>query len=80
MSEWRDIESAPKDLTPILLYFGDGIFEVGKAITGDDGEVYWMTNDRGDFNFGRDVPIRWMPLPAPPLTMAPSPATQPQSK
>jgi hypothetical protein len=67
---WQPIETAPKDGSPLLVYFP----EIGTW------EVFWSTNvfDFGSWNVSdnkhEDRPLRgwstqpthWMPLPAPP--------------
>lgn len=62
MSEWRPIETAPKDGTLILLYpmNGDGMISTGRWC-----EEYqnWPAG-RGWFEQGEVS--HWMPLPAPP--------------
>lgn len=57
---WLPIESAPKDGTPVLLLFSDGLMEVGKNSENDTG---WWSNDNLDFNYGMDEPTHWRPLP-----------------
>lgn len=79
MSEWMDIETAPKDGTPFLTFSQDAA-EAG--ITGpsgfpgspilvmswkpSDGEP-WPVDEHGDFwDMHNYFPTHWMPLPAPP--------------
>lgn len=72
MSEWKPIETAPKDGTQILLgYFPEPIYE--GASTHESQEVaFWhgihqkwcgrvLLNAEGSFS-----PTHWMPLPEPP--------------
>ena len=67
MSEWKPIETAPKDWTDVLLYSPDD--DVGYGANGvcqgwysmaDGGFDCWMTAS------GPAFPSHWMPLPAPP--------------
>jgi hypothetical protein len=50
MSEWRPVETAPKD-TRVIMYFSDGDMMLGHAAewVHDEGDDYWVTH--------------WMPLP-----------------
>ncbi|WP_367079153.1 DUF551 domain-containing protein [Luteitalea sp.] len=67
---WQPIETAPKDGTPVLVYFPEiGVWEVRWSTdVFDDG--FWCVSD----NKFEDRPLRgwienpthWMPLPAPP--------------
>lgn len=70
MREWRDISTAPKDGTMLLLYGKQdtsGPIQVGffssngpfSELAGTEGE--WFVDLDGD-------PTHWMPLPAPPPT------------
>lgn len=62
MDDWRTIDSAPKDGTPLLLYVrwgGKRYRTVGR----------WNSHQRAWLSEIFDTPIRpthWMPLPAPP--------------
>jgi hypothetical protein len=65
MSEWKTIESAPKDGTWFLAWENDTI---PKVIT-----VYWRKHSRNknggwwtSFNMWKAQPTHWMPLPEPP--------------
>lgn len=62
MSEWRTIDSAPKDGTSILCTAKGW----GCAV------LFWNASneawDDGDFKSHEDWPTHWMPLPAPPVT------------
>ena len=66
MSEWKPIETAPKDGTPILA------FKPNERRSGSwTAAVYWDdTNHRSGWVFvgGREAecPSHWMPLPEPP--------------
>lgn len=72
MSEWRPIETAPKDGTPVLLWVGVGMSEpwaqtarwVNEPESGWSG---WVDTYEG---FDLAEPTHWMPLPAPPSPLA----------
>ena len=58
MSEWKPIETAPKNGTPVLLWFVDG-----------GADVCWRDGDRwtdGEYRWADDAFSHWMPLPEPP--------------
>jgi len=61
MSEWQDIETAPKDGTNIL------------AVWSKKREVYaviwWESGNWHEYDYDTDVEgmTHWMPLPEPPL-------------
>lgn len=61
MSEWKPIETAPKDGTPLLLF---GIYP------GDQQPLWWVTggwqNGRFRGDYATPPPTHWLPLPAPP--------------
>ena len=61
---WREIDTAPKDGTHVLLYFpdGEGAHEGWWAWTRPDR--WWVANTCYECEFGE--PTRWMPLPEPP--------------
>lgn len=59
-SPWRSMDSAPKDDTEVLLYFGDGRIE--KAVWWD---CYGEWVDTREYITMRN-PTHWMPLPAAP--------------
>jgi hypothetical protein len=64
MSEWKPIESAPKDGTEVLLAYPGGIVKSGKwTLFGGYYEEHWADGERP--RFGAD-PTHWMPLPPPP--------------
>ena len=65
MMEWRDIESAPRDGWPVLL------FARCQHATASGIVVGWYLEDRGwtELSFTSPVgivPSHWMPLPSPP--------------
>lgn len=64
-SEWRDISSAPRDGTHVLLYYGppaSGGFMIGAWLQPPGFEAHWCD---GRPKFGSN-PTHWMPLPVPP--------------
>jgi hypothetical protein len=65
--EWRDIGSAPKDETGVLVCTDSGV--VGEAKFHEDADRwYWMGFDPTDYCDGSiDIVTHWMPLPAPPV-------------
>ena len=74
MSDWKPIDTAPKDGTKILLYEDgiiEGYFEVNEKYIKDHkawgGEGYWKslwTPEHGCGCCGDDnEPTHWMPLP-----------------
>ncbi len=85
MSEWQPIETAPKDGTDVLVYFGTmGVRQVSWCAphwAEHDEKDYWSwcVDDnkhspyalRGYSDTGPRAPTHWMPLPAPP-TQQPS--------
>ena len=80
MNEWRDIESAPKDGTQILVWFQAGDEQPQQVV------MSWSDRAADDYkwlcvehHWHRDVARMWRPLPAPPLTTAPAPASQPDT-
>ncbi len=66
---WRDIESAPKDGTRILLFAtkwsSDPIFTAHWSCFRDSPEKDNWLDDRGSFMDHRE-PSHWMPIPSPP--------------
>lgn len=72
---WRDIASAPKDGTAVLL-FHKGAMEpdyvtVAEYVTFETSEHHyrsgWCSADAGQYGDDSGVPpTHWMPLPAPP--------------
>lgn len=79
MSEWRTIDSAPRDGTRILLYIPScGSYVSSKVAAGRwnarDSRPYF-TNDRermdGVVFTRKNKPTHWMPLPEPPSDATP---------
>lgn len=70
--EWRDIASAPKDGTPILLYrapYGGERVCVICASAGPTSDGLWFNwryTCENDVPFPREHPTHWKPLPPPP--------------
>ena len=69
-SPWRDMATAPRDGTPIVLQ-GDDLRVEGKTVVAHWGTYvieYWHVED-GKFEprpLRGPEPTRWMPLPSPP--------------
>jgi hypothetical protein len=75
MGEWKPIESAPKDGTRILVFFGAmGVHAVAWTEPSYADWEIWCVDDnkhgpyalRGYNDTGPRAPTHWMPLPAPP--------------
>ena len=71
--DWRPIETAPRDGTPILAYSAKAITEGKLSRTGGMDITWWRTEkDKrgyvgwGEFNDQFWPPTHWAPLPAPP--------------
>lgn len=66
MSEWKPIETAPKDGTRVLLGRADeGWTTVGSF--DDERDEWWESNTNwDDFNGAPIYPTHWQPLPEPP--------------
>ena len=60
MSDWKSIETAPKDGTEILLY---ALGDIGLCYWCDDGLLGWTWGLHKKFN----NPTHWMELPLPPV-------------
>lgn len=69
---WKLIESAPKDATRILVFFGDILDDRGCGIIGSKrvAIIYWggwgggiWTADSGHSGGISEEPTHWMPLP-----------------
>lgn len=59
MSEWRDIETAPKDGADVLVWDGDSV----SLASYDKGtEAWWVLTE-----YTIDGVTHWQPLPEPPL-------------
>lgn len=71
MSEWRSIESAPRDGTPMLCYLPKprlqsvGHFSIGTCKQTLNSRDMWVFGG-SVFGFDAGKPTHWMPLPAPP--------------
>lgn len=63
MSEWKPIETAPKDGSPVLAFFGPRHIE---GVFWDDAPGVWCFYSDGDITFPYKQPTHWMPLPEPP--------------
>ena len=69
MSDWRPIETAPKDGTWFLAYVPEfacmawGPHEFCAWTTDYSGRSYWCETDTSE----EIEPIHWMPLPSPPI-------------
>lgn len=62
MSDWQKIETAPKDGTNVLLFFGNSDSRVRVSEAWWDGRAW--TDDIG--GFVEQVITHWMPLPPQP--------------
>lgn len=71
MSEWKPMESAPKDGCSILAFdagAGRAPGEIGVVIVsylGSDRDYPWIESS-GMQSFKADILTHWMPLPSPP--------------
>lgn len=66
MTEWRDISTAPKDGTLVLLWCASGIEpSLAKFVSGQ-----WRNNYYGsrEPHWYYSDPTHWHPLPAPPVS------------
>ena len=68
MTDWRDIETAPRDGTQILAFARDqyGLKYYGVAEWAVDGPGKIQPHQEGWFWSYAIRPTHWMPLPAPP--------------
>lgn len=77
MSEWKPIETAPRDGTEVLIYFGPRVGVKSASWTSpyaDDRDGKWASWCVDDGKFGphpvrgysEPYPTCWHPLPAPP--------------
>lgn len=62
MSDWQDIDSAPRDGTDVLLWDGQAV-ELGHWLDWDDGTGDWVDRELLPL---RPTPTDWQPLPPPP--------------
>ncbi len=69
---WQPIDTAPKDGTEVLVYFGGRVGVKSAAWTGSSsGLTIWCVDDEkhGPFpvrGYSEPYPTHWMPLPAAP--------------
>lgn len=64
-SEWRSIETAPKDGTRVLLWIvSESPYHEDHAMPGVGHWTEW--NGGGWVRWHRGTPTHWMPLPEPP--------------
>jgi hypothetical protein len=73
MSDWQPIETAPKQIDPVLLYWPYWTTEpvIGaRNYRPDDGHIEWFASWHTERWMGDDAedpgPTHWMPLPDPP--------------
>ncbi len=59
MSEWRDISTAPKDGTEVLVFIPRRLGALYAAASNPTGVQWWS-------RLGEVKPTHWMPLPSPP--------------
>lgn len=76
MSEWRPIETAPKDGTRIWCWFHYDDEDSGAYAVRWDRNEYeesknWTLDDGESATLSYDPPTHWMPLPQPPNTHSP---------
>lgn len=62
MSGWQSIETAPRDGTEIIAYFGMTNPKYAESVRWSHGQWAWAQD--GDYPL--DGPTHWMPLPPPP--------------
>ena len=72
MSEWKTMDSAPKDGTDVLLHGPSVSWKRPPVVAGWFGEPEtdqpgWYSYDEPE-ELLRFSPTHWMPLPAPPIT------------
>lgn len=69
MSEWKPIETAPKDETDVLLYRTWDLKKTLPPIVAgwfdNYGYAGWCSHEKPD-HFIEGTPTHWMPLPEPP--------------
>jgi hypothetical protein len=67
VSEWKPIETAPKDYTKFLAYRRGTIAEASCFVR-DDGEMWAFGGISAHLDVSPDIkPTHWMPLPPPPV-------------
>jgi hypothetical protein len=71
MNEWHPIETAPKDGTPVILFFPNNYWRTDLPVAlGFGSEDGWYEGEADSHSmtaFGSQ-PTHWMPLPKPPTT------------
>jgi len=67
MGDWRPIETAPRDGTPVLLRCKDRQMQVGEFANRSDGTSFWEIGhtESGPLGLLQEA-THWMPLPNPP--------------
>ncbi len=73
MTEWQDIETAPKDGTAVLVYGAKLGSQFVACFHERDGERLWViTSDEEKMHgFVEEAASHWMPLPTPPSGESP---------
>jgi len=69
--QWRPIETAPKDGTRLLLWWGSEV-HIGRCVGAGmsrDGGDWWRSESHQVFKVAGGRPTHWMPLPAAPAAM-----------
>lgn len=69
--KWRPIESAPKDSTPVIVWWDGRIVGEARFVKNDPDEpgAWWWANEGpGDYHAEKlsPEPTHWMPMPLPP--------------
>ena len=68
MTDWQDIETAPKDGTCIRLRYRDSLGYFGGGVrTSWDGAGWVINTDHGQIPIGPLPPTHWRPAPEPPM-------------
>lgn len=69
--QWQPIETAPKDGTRLLLWWGSEV-HIGRCVVAGmsrDGGDWWRSESHQVFKVAEGRPTHWMPLPAAPAAM-----------